>query len=128
MQVGPSTAYSFWADDHGFELAGGPPADPSVTLTANQVRLEPGKANLPHIHKNSDDIITHGRSTLHDFHHNLAVPTLRNVIGRGLARQRPFKRFGGSHLEAAVDFDFDDRSGQFAARRLPIRTRRSQSK
>jgi hypothetical protein len=58
MQVEPGAAYLFWADDHGLELIGGPcSAAPSLTSIANDVRLEPGKANLPHTPKNSEDTI-----------------------------------------------------------------------
>jgi quercetin dioxygenase-like cupin family protein len=48
----------------------------AATANMNYVRLEPGEANMPHIHKNSEDtiFIIHGRGTIRDFDHDLVLP------------------------------------------------------
>lgn len=42
----------------------------------NYVRLEPGEANVPHIHERSEDTIfvLEGEGTLRDFDHDLELP------------------------------------------------------
>jgi len=46
------------------------------TANMNYVILEPGEANVPHIHKNSEDtiFILEGQGTIRDFDHDLALP------------------------------------------------------
>jgi len=46
------------------------------TANMNFVRLEPGEANVPHIHARSEDtiFILEGKGTLRDFDHGLALP------------------------------------------------------
>lgn len=48
----------------------------ALTANMNYVRLEPGEANVPHIHKESEDtiFILEGRGTIRDFDHDLALP------------------------------------------------------
>lgn len=45
------------------------------TANMNYVRLEPGEANIPHIHSRSEDtiFILEGRGTLRDFDHDLEL-------------------------------------------------------
>jgi quercetin dioxygenase-like cupin family protein len=45
------------------------------TANMNYVRLEPGEANIPHIHERSEDtiFILEGKGTLRDFDHNLEL-------------------------------------------------------
>lgn len=42
----------------------------------NYVRLEPGEANVPHIHTISEDtiFILEGKGTVHDYTHDIALP------------------------------------------------------
>jgi len=46
------------------------------TANMNYVRLEPGEANIPHIHGRSEDTIfvLEGKGTLRDFDHALELP------------------------------------------------------
>ncbi len=48
----------------------------AMTANMNYVRLEPGEANVPHIHKESEDtiFILEGRGTIRDFDNDLELP------------------------------------------------------
>ena len=48
----------------------------AMTANMNYVRLEPGEANVAHIHKESEDtiFILEGRGTIRDFEHGLELP------------------------------------------------------
>ena len=51
------------------------PGAGAETANMNYVRLEPGEANIPHIHERSEDtiFILEGRGTLRDYDHGLEL-------------------------------------------------------
>jgi quercetin dioxygenase-like cupin family protein len=52
------------------------PGTGAWTANMNYVRLEPGEANVPHVHTLSEDtiFILEGEGTVHDYTHGLALP------------------------------------------------------
>ncbi len=52
------------------------PGTGSHVANMNYVRLEPGEANVPHVHVESEDtiFILEGRGTIHDFDNDLQIP------------------------------------------------------
>ena len=52
------------------------------TANMNYVRLEPGEANVPHIHAESEDTIyiLEGEGTVRDFDNDLAIPFHRGCV------------------------------------------------
>jgi quercetin dioxygenase-like cupin family protein len=51
------------------------PGTGALTANMNYVTLEPGEANVPHVHAESEDtiFILEGRGTIRDFDHGLAL-------------------------------------------------------
>jgi quercetin dioxygenase-like cupin family protein len=51
------------------------PGTGSMSANMNYVKLEPGEANIPHIHAESEDtiFILEGRGTIRDFDHDLEL-------------------------------------------------------
>src|SRR3970040_1203008 len=52
------------------------PGNGARSASMNHVVLEPGEANVPHAHPDSEDtfFILEGRGTVHDFDHDLIIP------------------------------------------------------